>query len=162
MLPYFPNTSSPPSSSQAGGSVWVAGSSSSSAATGDHQHVIKAALNTKTDRLCSQGRKDNYSGSGVRVLSSVYCWEALSLQVLIQFFYTYFYLQPAPPAYYGAAYNAQAGGISVQVPMHTPRLALYLSFIMFLVIKVLGLVYCIVDAGSPPWSVIAWLFCFLQ
>ena len=38
--------------------------------------------------------------------------------------------------------------------MHAPRLALYLSFIMFLVIKVLGLVYCIVDAGSPPWSVI--------
>jgi len=29
--------------------------------------------------------------------------------------------QPLPPAYYGAAYNAQAGGISVQVPMHTPR-----------------------------------------
>ena len=43
------------SSSQAGGSVWVAGSSSSSAATGDHQHVIKAALNTKTGRTIFQG-----------------------------------------------------------------------------------------------------------
>ena len=142
----------------------MAGSSSSSAATGDHQHVIKAALNTKTGRTIFQG-----VGLECPLLFiAEECCLCIFLFNFITPTFTYSLLHL--PTTELLTTHKQAGSpcrcpctlpgwLFAQLDeiteilhsnMHNPRLLLYLSFDHALGDQGEWIGYCSVDAGSPP------------